>query len=381
MKLLFIADNFPPVVDGVGDYTYHAGKQLAKAGHTVYVICSRKEEIRRFALEEPLLKVLPLISNWDRTAIVTITKLLDEIKPDWVIPQYVPYSYNYYGLPFWFCLLLARLKLKGYRVAVTCHEIFIDLEWKSAKYWPVAVGQRVIAYAIGALADRVIVSIARTRRQLGLLRGKITRIPIGSNIVPVTLSPLRLFELKRQYAPDGEFLFVSFGIRDQEAAVKVIDDLVKEGLPVKLLLLGNLSGAAIQRLNLQIGDLGLENRVVVTGYLPSDRLFEVLSCGNAFILLEEKRGGLTTKSGSLAAAYAAGLPVIGTAGHMTDDFFRNGVNALLAREGDYQTTLENARKIVQDEALRKKLQAGTAETYSNRLSWEKIAENYQAILS
>lgn len=381
MKLVFIADNFPPLVDGVGDYTYHAGRQLARAGHTVYVICSRKEEIRQLALEEPLLKVLPLISSWDRSAIGTISKLLDEIRPDWVIPQYVPYSYNYYGVPFWFCALLARLKVKGYRVAVTCHEIFIDMEWKSAKYWPVAVSQRIIAFTIGALADRIIVSIARTKRQMGLLHGKITRIPVGSNIVPVSISPLRLFELKRQYAPDGEFLFVSFGIRDQEAAVRVIADLVKEGLPVKLLLLGKLSGAAVQKLNLQIGDLGLEKRVSVTGYLHSELLFETLSCGDAFILLEEKRGGLTTKSGSLAAAYAAGLPVIGTAGHMTDDFFQNGINALLAREGDYKATLENARKIVQDEALRKKLKAGTAETWGNRLSWEKIAESYQAVLS
>jgi glycosyltransferase involved in cell wall biosynthesis len=284
-------------------------------------------------------------------------------------------------MPFWFCLLLARLKLKRYKVAVTCHEIFIDLDWKSAKYWPVGVSQRIIAYTIGTLADKIIVSIARTKHQLGVLGSKITRIPIGSNIIPVDVPPFRLFELKRKYAPEGEFLFVSFGIRDQEAAVRVIADLVKEGLPVKLLLLGKLSGAAIQKINLQIGDLGLENRVIVTGYLHSDQLFEVLSCGDAFILLEEKRGGLTTKSGSLAAAYAAGLPVIGTAGHMTDDFFRNGENALLAQEGDYKATLTNARRIVQDEALRMRLKAGTAETYDTRLSWEKIAESYQAVLA
>jgi glycosyltransferase involved in cell wall biosynthesis len=66
---------------------------------------------------------------------------------------------------------------------------------------------------------------------------------------------------------------------------------------------------------------------------------------------------------------------------MTDDFFRNGENALLAREGDYKTTLANARSVVQDEALRQRLKAGTAETYRTRLSWEKIAESYQAVLA
>jgi hypothetical protein len=113
MKLLFIADNFPPVVDGVGDYTYHLGQQLTRNGHRVYVICSRKREIVQFAGTQTELRVHPVIDAWNGQAAGTITDLVNEIEPDWIIPQYVPYSYNYYGVPFWFCSLVYGSKPGG----------------------------------------------------------------------------------------------------------------------------------------------------------------------------------------------------------------------------------------------------------------------------
>lgn len=38
MKILFITNNFPPIVDGVGDYTYNIAKQFAEHNHKVYII-------------------------------------------------------------------------------------------------------------------------------------------------------------------------------------------------------------------------------------------------------------------------------------------------------------------------------------------------------
>lgn len=381
MKLLFICDNFPPVVDGVGDYTSHLSNQLARSGHAVSVICSRKEEIVRYAGTQTAVRVIPAVAAWNRQAIGTIAALADEIQPDWVILQYVPYSYNYYGTPFWLRSLASGLKARGYKLAVTCHEIFIDLEFSKAKYWPVALSQRLIAFALVRLADKVVVSIERTQRQLGRYRRKVTRIPIGSNILPIPVTDDQVQALRRELAPQGEFLFVSFGIRDQEAALRVLADLTKAGHPARLVLLGKLRPEQRQQTEQLIGTLGLEGRVTLTGYLDNDQLFRVLRSGDAFMLLEEKRGGLTTKSGSLAAAYAAGLPVIGTCGHMTDGFFRNGENALLAPEGDYNGTLENARNVMRDPALRARLRQSARDTHATQLSWEKIAGKYLEILS
>ena len=381
MKLLFICDNFPPVVDGVGDYTYHLSNQLAQRGHAVSVICSRKAEIAQYAGTQTAVRVMPAVAGWNRQAIGTIMDLAGEIQPDWVILQYVPYSYNHYGVPFWLRGLASGLKARGYKLAVTCHEIFIDLELSKAKYWPVAISQRLIAFSLVGMADRVIVSIDRTRRQLGRYQRKVTRIPIGSNIVPVPVTDDQVQALRRELAPKGEFLFVSFGIRDQEAALRVLADLVKAGLPARLVLLGKLRPEQRQKTEQLIGTLVLEGRVTLTGYLDNDRLFRVLCSGDAFMLLEEKRGGLTTKSGSLAAAYAAGLPVIGTCGHMTDGFFRNGENALLSPEGDHDGTLENAKNVMRDPALRARLRQNSRDTHANQLSWEKIAGKYLEILS
>jgi len=312
MKLLFICDNFPPIVDGVGDYTSHLSNQLAQRGHAVSVICSRKEEIVQYAGTQTAVRVLPAVTRWNRQAIAPIMALAGEIQPDWVILQYVPYSYDYYGIPFWLRSLASGLKARGYKLAVTCHEIFIDLELAKAKYWPVAISQRLIAFSLVGLADKVVVSIERTQRQLGRYRRKVTRIPIGSNIVPVPVTDDQVQALRRELAPQGEFLFVSFGIRDQEAALRILADLTKAGHPARLVLLGKLRPEQRQATEQLIATLGLEGRVTLTGYLDNDQLFRVLRSGDAFMLLEEKRGGLTTKSGSLAAAYAAAVGLAAT---------------------------------------------------------------------
>ncbi len=381
MKLLFICDNFPPVIDGVGDYTNHLSNELAGRGHAVSVICSRKEEIVQNAGAQTAVRVIPAVAGWNRQAIGTITDLVVDIQPDWVILQYVPYSFNYYGVPFWLRSLVSGLKARGYKFAVTCHEIFIDLELSKAKYWPIAISQRLIAFALVGMADQAIVSIDRTRRQLARYGGKVTRIPIGSNIVPVPVTDAQVQAVRRDLAPQGEFLFVSFGIRDQEGTLRVLADLTKAGLPARLVVLGNLRPEQRQKTEELLGALGLEGRVTLTGYLGNDDLFRVLCSGDAFMLLEQNRGGLTTKSGSLAAAYAAGLPVIGTCGHMTDGFFRDGENALLAPEGDYDGTLQNAKNVMSDPALRARLRQNSRDTHTNQLSWEKIAGQYLEILS
>ncbi len=382
MKIVFITDNFPPVVDGVGDYTYNLGQEFANNGHQVYVICSRKEAIIQHAENINSITVLPIILHWNKSAISTILKSISHIQPDWIVPQYVPYSYNYYGMPFWFYQLVSALKQQKYRLAITFHEVFIDLELDKPKYIPVALAQRAITYLIAEKVDHIIVSIERVRLQLRRFDAKMTRIPIGSNIRPVTVPETDIIHLRKKMAPKDEFIIASFGIRDQVNLVHLLHRLLQEKQNVKLALLGKMNSPTIEAINKLIGQLNLSDKIYLTGFLSNDELYATLRSADAFIMLEENRGGVTTKSGSIAAAYAAGLPIIGTKGHMTDYFFVNGENILFTDVKSLDKMTSDFKNFIQNkDNILNRLKKGSKKTYEERLSWEKIYNAYLNLLN
>lgn len=42
MHILFITTAFPPLVDGVGDYTYNLAQEFVNNGHQAIVVCKKK---------------------------------------------------------------------------------------------------------------------------------------------------------------------------------------------------------------------------------------------------------------------------------------------------------------------------------------------------
>ena len=79
---------------------------------------------------------------------------------------------------------------------------------------------------------------------------------------------------------------------------------------VKIIHVGK--GARIQQIALQ---QGLQNKIHITGYLETTAAYQYLSATDLFCLLHaDIRGGVGFKSGSLAAAFYCGLPVMGCMG-------------------------------------------------------------------
>jgi len=158
---------------------------------------------------------------------------------------------------------------------------------------------------------------------------KISIIPIGPSILPIELDENEIKKIKNRIAPDREFVISIFGqgSKKNEFLIPVIKMLNEEGLKTKLLFIGKFPFHSINTLKKKAEELGVAEFLYFTGYLPSEEVYKHLCASDIFISLENVdkrgRGGISTKSGSLAAAYAAGLPIIGTKGDMTDDFFKN----------------------------------------------------------
>ena len=96
MKIVMIVNNLPPKVDGVGDYTWHLAKELELNDYEVHIICSKNEVFAKKKFHN----VYPIVSQWNRKGINLTIKKIQEIQPNFVSLQYVPYGYNKYGLPF-----------------------------------------------------------------------------------------------------------------------------------------------------------------------------------------------------------------------------------------------------------------------------------------
>ena len=387
-KVLFISKDFPNMFGAIGDYTYHISKELSKNKIDVYVLTSLNEKVIR-EIKGYDVKILPLIKRWGFLGIYKIVKIIEMINPDFIFLQYVPYMYNYYGIPIWICFLAFILKIKNFKFNITFHEVAIRFDIKKTKYILIAVFQRIIAYLLCIFSKRIITSIQHYKRMLNILNlfsKKIFIIPIPSNILPIKLDENEIKKIKNRIAPNKEFVISIFGQdpKKSEVLIPVIKILNEQGIKVKLLFVGNFPTHWINNLKERSKELGITELLYFTGYLSPDEVYKHLCASDLFISLEnidkKGQGGVSTKSGSIAAAYAAGLPIIGTKGDMTDDFFKNLENIFLIKKLEVDEIVNAIKKIIIDKELYNRLKYFSKKTYEEKLNWKIIGEKYMSLI-
>ncbi|WP_159018147.1 hypothetical protein [Algibacter sp. L3A6] len=100
-KILFITNNFPPISDGVGDYTYKLTQNLVRQGFDVSILCSKKTDIinskEKFSLEN--ITVLPIVKTWDSKGLNEVKNVFKDKTYNYISLQYVPFAFNKKGLP------------------------------------------------------------------------------------------------------------------------------------------------------------------------------------------------------------------------------------------------------------------------------------------
>ncbi len=381
MKLLVISSDYPDIIGGVSGYTYNLCKAFVDEGIEVYVLTANDPRIK--SDNNP--KVLPIIKKWSFFELPKIINTINDINPDFISLQYVPYMYNYYGMPMWVVIFALWLRFKGFKLITTFHEICIVFDL-NPKYWIVAIIQRLIAYLLSFASNKIIVSIEYSRKILYPFKNKIVQIPIGSNILPLDVPEDQKNVLRKKIAPNNEIIISTFGKighyrRDDillEAIKKVKES--KGGVLIKLLFLGESSKVLKENLSREINQLNLQSTVSFLGYLDVKELYKYLLISNIFVLLNvDIRGGITVKSTSVAAAYAAGLPVIGCKGLITDNFFRDGENVLFVKSLTVDAVADSIMKLVNDTNFRNNLANQAFESYKKELAWDIISNKYKDI--
>jgi hypothetical protein len=137
MKILFICGSLEPGKDGVGDYTRRMCGELIRKGHEAnilslcdYQAASFSREYQEIERTKVGVNRIPLAtSNVQR--LIWAQDVLNDFEPQWISLQYVPYSFNSKGLPFWFPPFLKKLKGK-HQWHIMFHELWIGIDVESS---------------------------------------------------------------------------------------------------------------------------------------------------------------------------------------------------------------------------------------------------------
>jgi len=390
MKLLIISRWFPSVFfGGISEHTYHLSKVLSENKIDVHVLTFSSEKIVKEIKGYNNVKILPLIKKWGFLGIFKIKKEIERINPDSILLQYEPYMYNYYGIPIWLCFLAFILRIKNFKFNIIFHEVAIRFDIRKPKYFGIAILQRIIAYLLCIFSKRIITSIQHYKKMLNifnLFSKKIFIIPVPPNILPIELDKNEIKEIKNKIAPNKEFIISTFGqdIRTYYLLLPVIKILSNEKLKIKFLFIGKLPSDWINNFKEKAKEMGILHLLHFTGYLNSEEVYKYLSVSDLYISLdyvdERGWGGTSIKRTSLSAAYAAGLPIIGTKGDMTDDFFKNLENIFLIKKLEVDEIVNAIKKIIIDKELYNRLKYFSKKTYEEKLNWKIIGEKYMSVI-
>ena len=369
-RILLITNRYPPDIDGIGDYTYRLSHALVELGHSVHILCrtSQAEE------ENPNILVHPMQQNWRTILQKQLLPLLEEIQPDWTGLQYMPFAFDNIGYPTFLPKALEDAKKSGSRVWITFHEIQIRPKGLKAGFLGRAQGR--LARQLCTVADEVLTSIEFYKKLLDRSAQLVRTVPIGSNVAPEPLTEQARSQMKRAIFPDREFVVSTFGNRDHLPLVNAIRNLNEKGKKVGLLICGHTA--------LHPG-FSQDRIVFHTGYLPSKQVSTYLQLSDLFILPDYRskhgEGGTSLKSGSLAAGFALGLPVVGIEGDMNGSLFKHGDNIWLAKNGESDTLEQTILSLMENPQQLQNLKAGSSKLHEQHLAWRQIAQQHQHFLS
>lgn len=136
----------------------------------------------------------------------------------------------------------------------------------------------------------------------------------------------------------------------------------------RLVVIGE--GAAREKLEARVHELGLEGVVTFTGFVPEKDKIAWLRSASVVVNTSEKEGwGMTVMEGS-----ACGTPSVSTDVPGLRDAVRDGETGLLVDYGDARALADSVVAILSDESLRARLVANGVE-WAARFAWERVADD------
>lgn len=312
MKVVLVSNNIPPVIDGVGDFTYNISIEFEKSGIEVFIIC--RKDIPCKPIEKNV-KVFPIVEKWNQSGFKEANKLMRQLNPDFIFIQYVPYAYSRLGLPIGMVPIVKNITEIG-KTIIYFHETYIRINLFPIQTLLVSLVQRLILKKLSDFKLITITSIDRYVKQLENLGfSNIHLLPIPSNVEVKNINIDEIESLRMQVSPNNEKILITFGQRDFTLLYEAFNDILQERSDIVLIVLGNKNKKNIDN----------NKKIIITGELSRKEIYDYLSIANLFISFDpvsSGKGGTSNKSGSLSAGISIGLPLIGFKGDMNNSLLK-----------------------------------------------------------
>lgn len=372
--LHIITCEYPPRAGGVGDYARLVAEGLAAAGEEVHVWCRPSvEEDVESGVEETKARGVTVRRECGRFAPADLRRvgsLLDaERGPRRLLVQYVPHGFGYRSMNVALCAWLwGRAALRGDRVELMVHEPFLAFGEGGGRQTAAAAAHRLMTTMLLRAASRVWVSIPaweRAWRPYALGR----RVPFAWLPVPSTIAVIDdaagAGVVRARYASDEGARLVghlgTYGRHVREYLLRLAPALL-ERRGASLLLLGR--GSVDARDALISRDARLAARVHAAGYLePRDLSLHLAACD---LLLQPYPDGVSSRRTSLMAGLAHGLPVVTTAGRLTEPLWETSGAVALAPADDLDAITTSVTRLLDDTDERARLGARALALYRER---------------
>jgi glycosyltransferase involved in cell wall biosynthesis len=301
MKILVITGTYPPDKCGVGDFAFKlynsmldvntnddiyllSSNQLIKNGNSVY------------------LKTL----RWNFFDTKRILETIKTINPSIIDFQFPTQSYR---KSISILFLITRLKLCGFRIVVTLHEY--SYSSKLAQFRTKLLLKS--AYRLIVVDEQYKTDIVRSKMAAS---EDVLYIPVGSSIDHSQLNNEGIQLLRKKYVEDKGLLIGYFGFiipaKGFETLIRLGQALKQQSRIFKIIVAAELKGddKYHQELLRLIKVNWLEKDFIVTGYLPSNEIADLLRSMDAVVFPFVK--GISTRNTSVLAALNQGVNVIST---------------------------------------------------------------------
>jgi glycosyltransferase involved in cell wall biosynthesis len=378
MRVLLVTGEYPPMQGGVGDYTRELAIAFAKNGLDVHVFTrmSDRPPASHLGIETHVSS-----GGWNWLTLLRARQLVNDINPDAVQIQYQAAAYGMHPSIHLLPRLLKATTRAGI-VSVTYHDLLVPYLFPKA----------------GSLRWKAVLELARgsdfavttnpedtSRLSHALPEANVVEIPIGSNIHPEPPTGYDREAWRRDHGyREGDCLLIYFGFlnasKGGEVLVRAFARLRQVKVPAKLLMLGGKTGSSdptnlayAERIERLIGDLGVQEEIRWTGFLPPEEVSAWLLAADVAVL--PYMDGASYRRGSFMAALAHGLPIVTTEPRIPQPGMKSGENVLLVQPGNVEATAEAVRQLCGDPEMRNLLSRG-ARALSAEFSWDRIAQKH-----
>ena len=364
-------------MDGVGDYTFSLAKELVQRGKDISVICAQKDSIN--TLHKQPFRVAPVVKDWNHAKTGRLLKkLIKANKPDLIIWQYVPHSFNPYGIP--------RKVPKWVKICsshaptfVFFHEVRIKINPRNYKSILLGIPMAWISRKVLKAAHATATSNPGYQQLLDPQKTRIIPVPSNFNLKP--LAPLQKDQIKVKLGLEGKFIIGTFGqgVRGQQTLIHSFVDFARQKPQAHLHLIGGIRKEQKIEIENLAETLGLRSKITFSGYLSADEIRDHLGILDIYCMLEPSHSkttwtGTSTRSGTFAAALQAGLPVIGVEGELNNKELKEVI--ILLPKLEQKLLTEALFSLEEDEARIRSQQEKSLKYAKEVLNWDQTTTQY-----